>query len=118
MLNKKDINEFARKYYALYSDSETTAKELEDGFGEVCFSLGFKMDCGSGFIEKYSGEAFEKSSELIKIIETVDDPYILGNAIFSYWRKITHWYCESLLNENNQKWMVTALKQLIKITTD
>lgn len=112
------INEFAAKYYALYSNNETIESELEDGFGEQCFKLGLKMDSGAGFVEKYSLDAFEKGSELSKIIETVDDPYLLGNAISSFWRKITHWSCESLLEEENRKWMVIAFARLTKITSN
>lgn len=118
MIDKIKVNEFATKYYALYSNKETTEKELEDGFGELCFELGFKMDTGKAFIERYSLEAFEKSDELSKIIEILNDPYLLGNAIFSFWRKVTHWSCESLLEEKNRKWIITAFARLKEITLE
>lgn len=117
MTEIKKINEFASRYRVLYSDGKTTEKELEDGFAAMCFNLGFKMDAGASFVEKYSPEAFVNSNELNKIIETINDPYFLGNAIFSFWRRTTHWTCESLLEENNRKWMITAFTRLIEITS-
>ena len=55
-----------------------------------CSALGFEMDCGHAFSEKY-GNAANDSEALDKIIDSVDNIPLLGSAIYSQWRYFNHW---------------------------
>jgi len=111
------IHAFAEEYLKLYKDPKSNNIQVEEGFAEKCFSLGFEMDAGHSFCEKYA-PAFNSYEELEKIIDEIDDPQFLGTAIFSQWRYITHWcYC-NLLDKDNRKWFIIALQRLITITSE
>ena len=49
MLDEGKVNQFAMKWLEKYQSEKTMEFEVEEGFGEECFSLGFKMDCGNAF---------------------------------------------------------------------
>ena len=117
MPNKNEIHDFAVKYYNLYFCPQTALREVEKGFSEQCSALGFKMDCGKRFIGFFSNEAFYKNEELEKIINEIDDVDLLGSAIFSHWKAVTHWgYTDYLLDENHRPWFITAFKRLVELT--
>lgn len=112
------IHDFADHYFNLYRDPRTTNQQVCDGFADKCFALGFEMDCGNAFCERYP-KAFNDYSELDKIIEEIDDPQFLGTAIFSQWRYITHWsYCSHPLDEQYRPWFITAFARLVAITSE
>lgn len=114
----KDIYEFANYYFNLYRSPKTTNLQVEEGFAEKCFSLGFEMDCGNSFEEKYPN-ALKNNEELDKIIDSVDDAHLLGNAIFSQWRYVTHWsYGSHLLDTEFRSWFITAFGRLVSITAE
>lgn len=116
MAKNKDINAFAREYLSLFTDQKTQERMLEERFGEQSQELGFIMDGGRGFVEKYSGEAYDSTADLLKILDDVKDPMLLGSAIYSRWRYLTHWSTESLLDEANRSWFITALGRLAELT--
>lgn len=112
------IHDFADHYFNLYRDPRTTNKQVCDGFAEKCFDLGFEMDCGNAFCERYP-KAFNDYTELEKIIEEIDDPQFLGTAIFSQWRYITHWsYCSHPLDPEFRPWFISAFGRLMTITSE
>ena len=115
---QKRRHHFAEEYLALYSDPNTIERSVDIGFPEKCISLGFKMDLGKSFVEAYSQEAADDAEALKAIIHTVDDPRLLGTAIFSKWRFVTHWAESSLLEEKYRQWFITAFKRLVEITED
>lgn len=118
MADKKKIHNFAVRYYGLYFSPQTTEREVKDGFDEQCFALDFKMDCGKRFIETFSNEAFYNNGDLKKKINDIDDIALLGSAIFSRWRAVTHWDYTDLLNKAHRPWFTTAFKRLIELTED
>lgn len=112
------IHEFANFYFDIFRDPKSTNFQVEEGFAEKCFALGFEMDSGNSFCEKYP-KAFNDYSELDKIIEEIDDPQFLGTAIFSQWRYITHWsYCSHPLDEQYRPWFIIAFGRLVAITSE
>ena len=114
----KDIYAFAKYYFNIYRNPKATNFQVEEGFAEKCFSLGFEMDSGNSFIEKYP-KAFENVEELDKIIDDVDDAHLLGTAIFSHWRYITHWsYCAHPLDNEYRPWFISAFGRLMAITAE
>ncbi len=116
-INMNAIKGFAKEYLELYQNPDSTDDDLFEGFGDRCFDLGFKMDCGKSFAEKYSIIDLGDYRELEKVIDDIDDPVFLGTTIFSYWRFITHWsYCDHLTREENRKWFCIAFERLYSIT--
>ena len=114
----KDIYAFAKYYFNIYRNPKATNIQVEEGFADKCFSLGFQMDSGNSFCEKYP-HAFNDAEELDKIIEEIDDPQFLGTAIFSQWRYITHWsYCSHPLDPEYRPWFICAFGRLMAITAE
>ena len=84
-----------------------------------CAALGFEMDCGHAFAEKY-GSAASDSNALDKIIDEVDDISLLGSAIYSQWRYFNHWAYsgEEILEPKNRAWFILALSRLAVLASD
>ena len=84
-----------------------------------CFSLGFEMDCGKAFSEKYPA-AFNDSQALSKIVNEITDIPLLGSAIFSQWRYFNHWAYsgDEILAPNNREWFIIALSRLKELTEE
>ncbi|MDF1494845.1 hypothetical protein [Caproiciproducens sp. CPB-2] len=120
MATKREIYEFAIKWFEKYRGEKTTEHEVAEGFSEECFSLGFEMDCGHSFKNAFpDANAFQDYESLDRMIGQVDDIDLLGSAIFSQWRYITHWsYGESLLSDKNRPWFILAFSRLIVLTSE
>ena len=113
-----EIYNFAKYYFNIFRSSKATNFQVEEGFAEKCFSLGFEMDCGKSFIERYP-DAFRSAEELDKIIDDVNDAKLLGTAIFSQWRNLTHWSLGSHPLDNEfRPWFISAFGRLMTITTE
>ena len=114
MADMKQVHEFAVKWCDKFKDRNINYLELVEPYmADDCFALGFEMDCGHAFEERY-GEAVDNSEALRRIIDSVDDIPLLGSAIFSRWRYFNHWAysgAEILLPEN-RAWFVLALTRL------
>lgn len=117
-LDKADIYSFAVRFYDMFNDPRVDYLTLENDLGKECDNLGFEMDVGESFIDRYSKDAFHKADTLERIINDVDSIEILGNGIYSKWRYITHWagVTVSLLSEENKKWFLIALNKLAQLT--
>ena len=82
-----------------------------DGFKE----LGFMMDCGHSFEDRY-GDAFRDPDSLEKIIDDIDDLQVLGSAIFSKWRYYNHWAMEeSIRDEESMRWFNMIIKRMMEL---
>lgn len=118
MQNVENVRAFASKYLRLYESRATDERDVEQGFDDACFDFGFEMDCGERFIDHYSERAFYEAEELLRVVDDIDDVDLLGSAIFSRWRYVTHWAdYESLLDEKHRSWFVVAFNRLLKITS-
>lgn len=106
--------EFADKWISIFSEPPQRADYIfQEYMGNDCFALGFVMDCGHSFDKAYSrGTPLSDADELAVIINTVTDIELLGNAIFSKWRAITHWSYESGFTDENKSWFLLALNRL------
>lgn len=114
----KDIYAFAKYYFNIFRNPKASNFQVEEGFAEKCFSLGFEMDCGKSFTKKYP-DAFRTAEELDKIIDDVDDANLLGSAIFSQWRNLTHWSMGSHpLDDEFRPWFIVAFGRLMAITAE
>lgn len=112
------IHEFAVKWLDKYRDLKTTEREVIENFADECFAIGFEMDCGQSLEDAYPRQnLLNDYSKLDSHIEEIIDIKLLGSAIFSKWRGITHWsYSESLLSEENRPWFIVALSRLALLT--
>lgn len=118
MAEKKEIHQFAKKYLRLFTEPEPPAEELLRVFGEQCRALGFHTDLGESFMRLYSGDAFYEAGEFERIASAIEDPYVLGTAIFSRWRLVTQWEKNNLLAEDKRAWFRAALERLEELTSE
>lgn len=110
----KLVKDFTVKWVDKFRDPDINYLELVDHFiSDECAALGFNMDCGNAFSEKY-GEAVNDYEELLKIIDDVDDIDLLGSAIYSQWRYFNHWAYSGaeIVEYKNRSWFILALSRL------
>lgn len=117
MTAKKSIHSFAVKWAEKFRDPSIDNKTLESNLlARDCDALGFIMDCGKAFEEKY-GEAAYDTAKLKEIINDVTDTALLGSAIYSRWRYFDHWASgEAITSPENREWFTTALDRLAALS--
>lgn len=108
---------------SLYSFAEKWLKHFEtcaptdyEGieFAKDCEKLGFEMDAYKS-LRKISEEAISDCEALKRIAKSIDSVNVIGNAVFSKWRDLTHWAEEYSLSDKNRRWFIIAfgiLKEL------
>lgn len=112
--DEKLICSFANKWLEKFEDRNISYLEIIDGtMGDECKTLGFEMDCGRAFTEKY-GDAINNHNALCKMTKDITDIYLLGSAIFSKWRYFNHWAYSGaeILEPQNREWFLIALNRL------
>ena len=113
------IHDFAKRYRDIYTNHNITESDVSDNFPEQCFDLGFEMDCGKNFMDLFQNAPFYNPDALEEVIDDIVDTMLLGGAIFSRWRYVTHWAdFSSLLDDRNRKWFVTAFDRLAVIALE
>lgn len=116
---KQEICEFALKWIERYRSETISSYELEKGFADECFSIGFVMDCREAFQKAFPDtNGFNDYKSFSEIIDQVDDVQFLGSAIFSKWRYITHWPEANLFEPQYRKWFIAALSRLVDLSSD
>ena len=86
MPDMKQIHDFAVKWCDKFRDQNINYMDFGDHFvTKYCSVVGFEMDCGHAFSEKY-GQAVNNYEALDRIIDDVTDIPLLGSAIYSQWR--------------------------------
>lgn len=114
MATVKQIYDFAIKWCDKFRDCDINYIELLDHWmADECIALGFNIDCGKAFKEKY-GLAIYDPETLNKIIDDITDIPLLGSAIYLRWRYFNHWAYDSaeILNPQNRAWFILALSRL------
>ena len=82
----EQVHLFATKWIEKFRDQKISCIELVDHYlADDCQALGFQMDCGHAFSEKYD-DAASSCDALNRIIDEVTDIKLLGLAIYSQWR--------------------------------
>lgn len=110
----EQVHLFATKWIEKFRDQKISYIELVDHYlADDCQALGFQMDCGHAFSEKY-GDAASSCDALNRIIDEVTDIKLLGSAIYSQWRYFNHWAYDAaaILNTENRSWFILALSRL------
>ena len=114
MPDMKQIHDFAVKWCDKFRDQNINYIDLVDHFmADDCAALGFEMDCGHAFSERY-GQAANNHEALNRIIDDVTDIPLLGSAIYSQWRYFNHWAYDAaeILEPQNRAWFILALSRL------
>lgn len=114
MADMKQIHDFAVKWCDMFRDQNINYVELVGHWmADDCAALGFEMDCGHAFSEKY-GQAVNNHEALDRIIDDVTDIPLLGSAIYSRWRYFSHWAYDAaeILESKNRAWFILALSRL------
>ena len=113
---KKAIHLFTKKWISKIGSPDLSFNEFEDYFGNECTSLGFQIDCGQQF-EKMYPHAFDPNSEdLDSIVQSVTDIDLLGSAVFSQYRYLTHWAFYPDWNDQYRRWFIALLDQMRWLT--
>ena len=112
MAENKKVCDFAYRWWRLFGDSMTAERDFSDNFEKECRELKFQMDCGEKFRIRYGEKAFYDSAALDTVLGDISDEMLLGSAVYSKWRYITHWTQQSLLDAENRKWFKIALDRL------
>lgn len=70
-MDNNRTDEFLSRFLTLLNDSDVPDVQITDDstIGDSFKTLGFDMDCGHGFEEKYGKEAFINPDALEKVIE-------------------------------------------------
>lgn len=97
----KRVNQFASRYLALFGNPDSTENMISESFDDECGELGFQMDCYRSLCDEYGIDNPDNLREFQSVISEVKDVDILGSAVFSKWRNITHWsYGECCLDDD------------------
>ena len=114
---KREIYEFAIRWlYAFGNPKDSPYDLLEGEFQDDCRELGFRMDCGRAFAEKY-GEADKSAEALRRVIGEIDDLLLLGSAVYFRWRHFKHRAHSSgeILEPENRDWFLLALNRMAQL---
>lgn len=106
-MNRRAVKAFARRFREALERDGIAALERFDWSGGF-FGLGFEMDCGHAFEDTYGLRLGDADS--IDDLARVDDIAVLGSAVFSQCRFLTHW--SNGYRERDAAWLVAALKRL------
>ncbi len=119
---KKDVFDFAMDWLWRFMGFKSGHKEFSDYLdydymSDDCQALGFDMNYGLAFGEKY-GKAASDWEALDKIIDDVDDVRLLGSAIYSHWLNVCHLAerGEDVVSFENMSWFIIALRRLVMLT--
>lgn len=105
MADMKQIHDFAVKWCEKFRDQNINYVELVDHYmADDCAALGFKMDCGKAFSEKY-GNAVHNHEALDRIIDELlsgDNPIIFQGTLKKM-RIVSNSICFSLMPEPDEE---------------
>lgn len=113
---KKEIFKFAKKWRKKFLFGDVSIHEFEQQFGEECIALGFQMDTANEFNKVYPNCFSISQGNLDKIVSSINDLELLGSAVFSQWRYLTHWAYMYELNQSTCHWFEMALTQIAELT--
>lgn len=113
-MGKHEIASFTREFREQLEIWGASALDRTN-WAERFRGFGFHMDCGNSYQEHY-GLSIDDVEGLRRNPDRVDDIQILGNAVFSQCRYITHWSMGSCRRE--LEWLQIALKRLEELTEE
>ena len=114
----KEIHSFAKGWLQKIKteNQHRLEHQFELSFGDECMKLGFRMDCGHEFEKRYPHCFNISNNELDKVIDNIDDVCLLGSAVLSQWRYLTHWAMSSP-DAHTWNWFTLILTRMLELTT-
>ena len=111
------INAFSCKWRAKVFER---SRDIENcAFADECDALGFHTDCGESFNRAFPEIYFRDIDGFEKVVAEIDDIFLLGTAIFSYWRWFSHWNeFHDICGDEPRKWFILAFDRLNEITKE
>lgn len=85
--------------------------------GDTLADLGFEMDSGKSYYEKFGETHLPDIDELQHYMPEMDIQ-LLGNLIFSQWRRWNHWSDYEIMEEKDFQWFVIAFERLADLATE
>lgn len=113
---KKEIHLFAKEWQSKFLKGKSALYDFEEGFGNACIKLGFQMDCGEECNKQYPDLMQKTGGEIHETVEAINDLELLGSAVFSYWRYLTHWAWIYDLNQDTCEWFAIVLGRIKDLT--
>lgn len=110
-MNRRAVASFARRFREALERDRVAALEWFDWAGGF-FGLGFEMDCRRAYEEAYGLRLGDADG--VGGLARVDDVAVLGSAVFSQCRYLTHW--SGGYGERDADWLVTALRRLEELS--
>ena len=107
------IFDFITKWQPILTHWTTAAEDPQ--FAEDCLACGFEMDGGSSITALSPGKHWLKADVLKENLNLITDINVMGSAIFSYWRYITH--SSGPPDENPEEWLAIAFDHLQALNT-
>ncbi len=114
---KKRIHLFAKKWEKKFLPGTITTYEFEEFFGTECIALGFNLAEGEEFKPLHPKGLNDSCFNIEKVVSNITDIDLLGCAIFSEWRYLTHWSWGYQLDENTCQWFRSILKRIKELTS-
>ena len=84
--------------------------------GDTLADLGFEMDCGKSYCEKFGETHLPDIEELRQHLPEMDIQ-LLGNLIYSQWRRWNHLSDYEFMEEKDFEWFVIAFERLLNLAT-
>lgn len=112
-MSENQVAVFAQEFRRELEGQGISALERTD-WADMFKRLGFEMDCGRSYEERF-GLHLNDVDGLKREIERIDDVHVLGNAVFSQCRYITHWAMGGC--EDERVWLLIALKRLEELAS-
>lgn len=112
MINRKEVYDFAIKWYDHFEYEINHYKEIEY-MGEECEKLGFIIDEEEAFAKLYGRDEYN-----VDMIEDIEDIFLLGSIIYSRWYYFDFWMYDDLYRDNNCQWFMIALNRLKELSLD
>lgn len=113
---KKEIHLFAKEWQKKFLADKAPLDDFENNFGDACIKLGFQMDCGEECNKQCPELMNSIGKDIHNIVASISDLELLGSALFSYWRYLTHWAWIYDLNQDTCEWFVIVLERIKDLT--
>ena len=106
------LYEFANYWQRKFLSEQLSDYEFEEFFGNECGNIGFQMDCGKEFINLYPDCFNIPNDRINSVITTIRDVELLGSALYSQWRYLTHWAGRYSLDQDTCHWFSVILGRI------
>lgn len=112
--NAAALRDFIQKWEPLFCRENRMPED--SAFAADCEALGFAMDCGDSLRKRFPGVDPFRAAVLRGRIGAIDDVRLLGSALFSRWRYLTHWL-QAPPPEDAREWFALIFLRLSELAT-